>query len=657
MTREIIEMNKIAVVSLLLIGATTVKAQADRDSINEIEEVVVTATLTNKTLKDVPIITRVVGFEEIKRTDATDLKELLQQEIPGAEFSYTMGSQPSLNFQGFSGKDVLFLVDGERLAGETLDNVDFTRINMDDVERIEIVKGASSSLYGSNAIGGVINIITKKPKQPWDISFNAKYGAHNEQRYGGTAAFKIGNFTTSTNIQRSSSDAINFKKESAYNAYGYDTWNIKEKLGYKFSKHFDLTGHAGYFLRNRDYSETQVNRFRDFNGGLKSNILFNYDNKLELSYVYDQYDKSDFYNNQYDILDYRNVQHTFRALYTHTFNDDLNTILGGDAVRDYLKTYQFADTCGKHQYTADIFTQVDWNITEKWNAVGGLRYDHFSVNNNHHATAKLGLMYKPNDAFRFRGSYAGGFRAPSLKETEQEFLMGGFMYIYGNKDLKPETSNNFQLSAEYNKGILDFSVSGFYNIFDNRISTRYDSLYYNDQPITENFRKTNADKLKNCQKKESYAIYENMEGLQVGGFNVDLKARFDCGINASIAYVYTHESTTNSGSTRPHTGNMKLEYRHDWKNYGFNIGLNGRYLSKLNYSETSSYDSYTIWKLSLMQYICKGIAVNFSVDNLFNYVPESYTVVSPSTTGTSFSVSMSVDLYKLTHHNDKNKNQ
>lgn len=175
-------MKKLVILSFLLLESVIVNAQADRDSINEIEEVVVTATRTNKTLKDVPIITRVIGSEEIKRTDATNLQDLLQQEIPGAEFSYTMGSQPSLSFQGFNGKDVLILVDGERLAGETLDNVDFTRINMDDVEKIEIVKGASSSLYGSNAVGGVINIITKQPKNPWDITLNAKYGAHNEQR-------------------------------------------------------------------------------------------------------------------------------------------------------------------------------------------------------------------------------------------------------------------------------------------------------------------------------------------------------------------------------------------------------------------------------------------------------------------------------------------
>ena len=77
-----------------------------------------------------------------------------------------MNQQTHLNFSGFGGQGVLFLIDGERLAGETMDDVDFSRLTMDNVERIEIGKGAASALYGSNAVGGVVNIITKKADQP-----------------------------------------------------------------------------------------------------------------------------------------------------------------------------------------------------------------------------------------------------------------------------------------------------------------------------------------------------------------------------------------------------------------------------------------------------------------------------------------------------------
>ena len=90
----------------------------------EINEVVVTATRTPKTLKDVPVVTRLITEDEIKRTDASNVQELLTEELPGLEFGYAMSQETSLNMNGFGGSAVLFLVDGERLAGETLDNVD-----------------------------------------------------------------------------------------------------------------------------------------------------------------------------------------------------------------------------------------------------------------------------------------------------------------------------------------------------------------------------------------------------------------------------------------------------------------------------------------------------------------------------------------------------
>ena len=152
----------------------------------DLDEVVVTGTRTPKFLKDTPIQTRVINAKEIARLDATNVQDLLQQELPGVEFTYAMNQQTHLNFSGFGGQGVLFLVDGDRLAGETMDDVDFTRLSMDNVERIEIVKGAASALYGSNATGGVINIITKKSQKPVTLNVNARYAKHNEQRYGGT---------------------------------------------------------------------------------------------------------------------------------------------------------------------------------------------------------------------------------------------------------------------------------------------------------------------------------------------------------------------------------------------------------------------------------------------------------------------------------------
>lgn len=175
-------------------------------------------------------------MKEIAHLDATNVQDLLQQELPGVEFSYAMNQQTHLYFSGFGGQGVLFLVDSERLAGETMDDVDFTRLNMDNVEHIEIVKGAVSALYGSNATGGVINIITKRNIQPWTLNLNARYAKHNEQRYGGSFGLSGKHWSNMLTANYNSRD--NYDVQSASNpvtriistVYGDKTINLKEQL-------------------------------------------------------------------------------------------------------------------------------------------------------------------------------------------------------------------------------------------------------------------------------------------------------------------------------------------------------------------------------------------------------------------------------------------
>jgi outer membrane receptor for ferrienterochelin and colicins len=127
----------------------------------DLNSVVVTGNRAERKLKDVSLITQVVTTHEIEKVGAVNLQEALEMAVPGLEFQQE-GYGTNLKMQGLDGKYVLILIDGERMAGETRGNIDYSRLNAANVERIEVVRGASSSLYGSKAIGGVINIITKK---------------------------------------------------------------------------------------------------------------------------------------------------------------------------------------------------------------------------------------------------------------------------------------------------------------------------------------------------------------------------------------------------------------------------------------------------------------------------------------------------------------
>ena len=602
-----------------------------------LETVVVTATRTPKLLKDVPIITRVISAEEIERADVVHIGELLETELPGLEFSYSMNQQVSLNMQGFGGNSVLFLVDGERLAGETLDNIDYNRLNLDNVARVEIVKGAASSLYGSNAVGGVVNIITKEPSEPWSVNVNTRYCTLGEKVGSLSAGFRAGKFSGLTNAQYVQSDSIPLKNDGDYSKiYGSWNYNIKQQLVYRPFDGLKLTGKAGYYFRQRDASEDVKDNYRDFSGSFKAEYDFGESDHLTLSYTFDQYDKSDFLvANRRDVREYSNVQHNVRALWSHSFGENDNIVFGGDFMRDYLLSYQFEDG-DKMQYTGDLFGQLDWNPTERLNFVSGLRFDYFSDRGLFHASPKLGAMYKLGNC-SLRASYAGGFRAPTLKEMYMSFNMANIFMIYGNPDLEPEESHNFSLSAEYMSRRYNLTVTGYYNLVDNRITTAW------------------SEALKG-------QLYTNMAPLQVAGVDLNFSAAYDFGLKYRISYTYTHERIEKgqpmTSSTRPHSATVKIEYGKDWRVYGFDVALTGRlmsavtsdvYTSLTDYTQTESqtYPGYTMWKLSIAQRIWHGIRLNAVIDNLFNYIPDYYYNNTPATIGTTLSLGLSLDLQEI----------
>lgn len=612
-----------------------------KEDLINLNALTVTGTRTPKLLRNTPVVTQIITADDIRKIDATNIKDVLTTELPGLEFTYSMDQQVSLTMQGLGGMSILILVDGERLAGETLDNTDFQRLNMDNVERIEIVKGAASALYGSNSVGAVINIITKKATEPWSVNLNTHFGTrYDEQRHGGSIGVNKGRWNSLTDVQTNSMSSykVTDNDGTQTTVYGNRQWNFKEKLSYRVSDKMSLTAKAGYYFHERDKSPSLKDHARDFSGSLRLTGDLTENDHLDVIYTFDRYDKSDYYpDDDLDFLDYKNVQNSVRALYTRRFADKLTWTSGGDGMIDFLKTYQFADGGNKRQYTADIFTQADWNIDNHWNLVTGIRADYFS-----HAgwdiSPKVALMYKVW-RMNFRGSYSHGFRAPTLKEMYMDFNMANIFDIYGNPDLKAEKSHSFALSAEYAQGRYSLTATGYYNIMNNRITTVWDKTLSNGRGAM---------------------VYQNIEGSNLLGTDVTFMARYPCGIGAKVSYAYFHEFTRHNApstsDTRPHSLTVKVDYGKVLKNYEFNVMLTGRFLSWMKYytisDDYASYSpttspAYTMWKLTFSQRIYKTFRLIMGVDNLFAYKPETYSYNSPYTLGRTFSVGLSMDVEQL----------
>ena len=195
---------------LFINNIDTVKTvDSTKKEARNLNEIVVTASRSARFLKDIPVITRVISKTDITKHSGQSLMSLLQDEIPGLEFTQTEGVTNNITFQGLGSNYILILIDGERLAGETSrSNPDFNRINLDNIEKIEIVRGGMSTLYGSGAVAGVINIITKNASSPLNITLKGDLTTDGNQKYFSGINYKTKSIEGSTNFS--------FRKKDEY---------------------------------------------------------------------------------------------------------------------------------------------------------------------------------------------------------------------------------------------------------------------------------------------------------------------------------------------------------------------------------------------------------------------------------------------------------
>ena len=636
-----------------------------------LNDIVVTGTRTPKLLKDTPIQTRLITAADIEKAEANNIIDLLQQEMPGVEFTYAMNQQTHLNMSGFGGQGILFLINGERLAGETLDDVDFTRLDMANVERIEIVKGAASALYGSAAVGGVVNIITKEGKEPWTLNYNT----HLEKRnYRSNLSWGLNrkHWQNTITLHNNLNDGFHPKNganpatQIVNEVYGQDIVSLKERLVIRPTTNLKLTGRLGLFMRYLPRDPQAPEYYHNYTSGLRGLWDMTHNDHLEISYTFDQYDKAVSYHlTDKMIRNYSNSQNTVRGVYSHNLQGGDILTVGTDYMYDYLM-HKNLDGETYDQRVFDAFAQYDWLIDSQWEVVSALRYDYFSEGNESRFTPKLSARYslpltlnsKPS-TLNFRFGYGMGFRAPSLKERYYDFDMAGIWIVRGNPNLKAEVSHNFTASADYTDSHYNLTLSAYYNHVRNKIATG-----------VPHYLEGQGAGGKGQESTQLYLNYINLDTYSIYGGDMTLQARWDNGLSTRLSYAYTNEHTPHdkNGNT---VNNQYIPARHhsltaraDWdkqftRRYGLRLSLNGRFLSSVksqeyvNYydisegTKTVKYPAYTLWKLSATQRFGTAFRWTLAIDNLLDYRPKYYYFNSPMTEGLTFMMTLSLDVNRL----------
>jgi len=450
---------------------------------DSLQEVVVTGTGTQHLLKDAPVQTEVISSKMLLSYGGKSLEDILAGLTASFAFSEgDMGSQMQLN--GLGNNYILVLIDGKRIHGDVGGENDLGLIDPHNIERIEIVKGAQSALYGSDAMAGVINIITKRHDESGVYVDNTtRYGTHNDLRQHNSVAFAFGKCTSQTTFQMQRSDGWqNTAEEWAEGMVLTDSrnktvnkhrnWQVAERLTYQPLKELELYAEGSYYkkniLRPQDgrhpscdvytydlrYNNAsasvggkwfmggegqEVRGVRQEVRGERNVLTLDVDwNKHAYYYDYTakHYDYVLLKGEEYGDQDgewfsvamlpgqsklQSDQQRVMAQLKGIFYLPYDNTLNAGAEYRyDYLKAPERTETGTADDWTSALYVQDEWNLLRWLNITAGLRL----VDNRNFGlrlTPKVSTMLSAGD-FRLRLGWSQGFKTPTVKELHYRYL-------------------------------------------------------------------------------------------------------------------------------------------------------------------------------------------------------------------------------------------
>jgi len=572
-------------------------------SYTDVEEVIVTAQFSPKKLDESIYKVKLIDNNVIEKKGATNLSELISNELNFSPVrDAALGS--SVRIQGLGGEHVKILVDGVPLVGRQNGILDLSQINVASIAHIEIVEGPMSVVYGSNAMAGVINIITKENSRK---SISAGFEAYTETvgLYDQDANFSINTGKSSyglslgryffggySEVDTSRADEWNPKLQynlEAYYVLRLNGWKAKLSTSY-FNEELRDNGNLNpdlnnegafdyYHFTKRNDSKLEINKKFENNQGINITGAYSTYEKSKIAYINDLVNLEKYIIPDSTANDTTNFTNIFsRGTYSNENLEKLSFQTGYEINLESAESRRIEDI----ENVGDIaaFLSVNASPVKNFSFQPGIRFIH-------NLKFKAPLVYSLNikgdlfNAVQVRASYAKGFRAPSIKELYLNFQDINHN-IKGNPDLKAETGNNFNLwmDIDMDKGKSYFTLAN--NLYYNKIYEKIELLYDPDDP--------------------TFAVY----------FNVPAGAMISKGFSSDLTYKLHPRLTLNTGlfhnelssiiNTKEFTKSTDFASSFKYKNVKYNFELSVFYKYTDRYSRyvgSIDIDSGEIYDVSL----------------------------------------------------------
>lgn len=481
----------------------------------QMDAMVVTGTRTERYLKDTPVTTQVIKGEKLTDSGAADLSQLIQESTGVNVVENQWGTGVELN--GFDSDHILILVDGMKVVGRVNGQLDIAQIPLDQIDRIEIVKGATSALYGSEAMGGVINILTKNPQTPLSLNSENTVGAFGRQDHTLSLSKVQGDWNWALSGGMRQYGGYDLDESTIWeDGSQYEKRNAHLKINRKIGSHIDLRLDGRYFDENQSLISSHV--FRDKIGNDRSSVRGQMKYKKDqwaLEGSMEQSNYSHLFNRV--VLKSGNVLKgslTENALTSSNLNvireSETHQLMGGFGFDQEGITSDRVKEGKRQSNLSNIFVQDEIHISPKWIVLGGLRLDRHSIYGRQ-ISPKISIMYKPEMISRIRLAYGEGFRAPSFKELFLDYsnISVGY-HIIGNGDLKPESSQNVSLDIErWHTGKYHARINLFWNEIDGLIDYKYLGII--DGQSTYQSTNLSAVRTRGAELDFTYFMTDNLE--------------------------------------------------------------------------------------------------------------------------------------------------
>jgi outer membrane receptor for ferrienterochelin and colicins len=585
-----------------------------------LDRVVVTASRREQSLKDVPVTTELVTRDEIERTAATDLASVLIEQT-GIDLQGGHPAGTGVMLQGIGSERVLILLDGQPLAGRISGVFDVSRIPTTMIERIEVVKGPQSTLYGSEAMGGVVNIITREPRRGV-LGANAMVTAGTQGRMDGTVGLTLGRgaFASTADVSRRETETTPGRSDDNGALAARTDASVKVRWTRPTTSSNATSVEASMLALD------ERQRWR-------SGTLYNFSDNVQWSgRVGGTMQRGS--HRLTSTLFGSNFDHVSRG------SSQPKPIAGDTGDRQIQRIYQGELTYNAVLGTAlaralDVGIQVRRDETESARVPGGLRtltsYEPFAqlelepvaslsvvpgvrVSRNSqwgtHVTPRLAARYTATDRLTLRASAGTGYRAPDFKELYMFFVNQGAGYaVFGNPDLRPESSRNITAGAEWASDHVYLRGQAFWNEFRDFIETQAISPP-DEAPVFE---------------------YANIDDGRTQG--VELEA----GLTARglrIEGGYSGLATRNHATDQPllgrpkHTARSTVGYAVP---FGARVSLTGVYTGRTPMLRDDATGVVTSWRdgffrmdARLAQRVMNGLEIVVGADNLFDRQPSEW---------------------------------